>query len=353
MKIAVIPGDGIGPEVIDQAVRTLHEVAPAIETSYFDLGARNYRATGRLLDRETLHEIRQHDAILLGAIGDPTVPAGTLERGILLEMRFALDHHINLRPTKTMPGAPRVLAGDANLDLLVVREGTEGPYTGNGGALRVGTPYEVATEVSVNTRFGVDRLLREAFERAAVRRQRVTIVHKPNVLAFAGSLWTRAADELATLYPEVEVDHMLVDAAMLHLVTNPARFDVIATDNLFGDLITDLTSALGGGVGLAASANIDGSRRNPAMFEPVHGSAPDIAGRGVADPTAAILSTALMLHHLGLSHEANTIDQAVRDHVASRGQQSCSTEEIGEQIRSRVGSESLTPPRRRPAASSQ
>lgn len=336
MKLAVIAGDGIGPEVVGQALEVLRAVVPDVETTDYDLGARRYHRTGELLTDADLESLREHDAILLGAIGDPSVPSGVLERGLLLKMRFALDHHINLRPSRRLPGVTSPLAGEPDIDFVVVREGTEGPYTGNGGAIRVGTPHEVATEVSVNTRFGVERVVRDAFARATRRRNHVTLVHKTNVLTFAGSLWSRTVDEIAAEYPGVTVDYCHVDAATIYLVTDPGRFDVIVTDNLFGDIITDIAAAVSGGIGLAASGNIDATRTNPSMFEPVHGSAPDIAGQGVADPTAAILSVALLLDHLGEPDAARRVERAVADDLAERGDERLSTGEIGARIRARL-----------------
>ena len=281
-----------------------------------------------------LDELRDHDAILLGAIGDPSVPSGLLERGLLLTIRFALDHHINLRPARLYPGVTSPLAGDPQIDFVVVREGTEGPYTGTGGVIRAGTPHEIATEVSVNTAFGVRRLVHDAFNRAAQRRKHLTLVHKINVLAYAGDLWWRTVQEVANEYPDVEVAYQHVDAATIHLVTDPGRFDVIVTDNLFGDIITDLAAAVCGGIGLAASGNIDATRANPSMFEPVHGSAPDIAGQGIADPTAAIMSVGLLLSHIGELEAAARVDKAVEQHLATRGQEKLSTVQVGDRIAS-------------------
>ena len=329
MKLAVIAGDGIGPEVIGEALEVLKTVVPEVDTTEFDLGARRYHRNGELLTDADLDSLREHDAILLGAIGDPSVPSGVLERGLLLTMRFALDHHVNLRPSRRLPGVPTPLAGDPDIDFVVVREGTEGPYTGNGGAIRVGTPHEVATEVSVNTRYGVERVVRNAFERAAKRRKHLTLVHKTNVLTFAGSLWARAVEEIGAEFPDVTTAYCHVDAATIYLVTDPGRFDVIVTDNLFGDIITDIAAAVSGGIGLAASGNIDATGTNPSMFEPVHGSAPDIAGQGKADPTAAILSVALLLDHLGESDAARRVEQAVAADLAERGGATLSTAEIG------------------------
>ncbi len=336
MKLAVIAGDGIGPEVIEQAGRVLDAVLPGIEKTEYDLGARRYHATGDVLSDSTIEELRGHDAILLGAIGDPSVPPGLLERGLLLRLRFALDHHVNLRPGRLYPGVASPVSGVSDIDFVVVREGTEGPYTGNGGALRVGTPHEVATEVSVNTAFGVQRVVRDAFTRAQARRKHLTLVHKTNVLAFAGSLWSRTVDEVAYEFPDVEVAYQHIDAATIHMVTDPGRFDVIVTDNLFGDIITDLAAAVCGGIGLAASGNIDATRTNPSMFEPVHGSAPDIAGQGLADPTAAVMSVALLLAHVGEGDAAARVDKAVEEHLATRGDEKLSTSQVGDRILERL-----------------
>ena len=336
MKLAVIPGDGIGPEVIGEALQVLDVVRPAVEKTHYDLGAKRYHATGEVLPDGVIDELRGHDAILLGAIGDPSVPSGVLERGLLLRTRFELDHHVNLRPSRLYEGVSSPLAGSPDIDFVVVREGTEGPYTGNGGALRVGTPHEVATEVSVNTAFGVQRVVRYAFEKARNRRKHLTLVHKNNVLMFAGKLWSRIVAEVGADYPDVEVAYQHIDAATIHMVTDPGRFDVIVTDNLFGDIITDLAAAVSGGIGLAASGNIDATGVNPSMFEPVHGSAPDIAGKGIADPTAAVMSVALLLSHLGEDAAAARIDKAVADHLATRGGATLSTAEVGERIRARL-----------------
>jgi 3-isopropylmalate dehydrogenase len=330
--LAVIAGDGIGPEVIAEAVKVLDVVLPGVEKTSYDLGARRYHATGEILPDGVVDELRGHDAILLGAIGDPSVPSGVLERGLLLRLRFELDHHVNLRPGRLYPGVSSPLAGDPEIDFVVVREGTEGPYTGTGGAIRVGTPHEVATEVSLNTAFGVQRVVRDAFARAAKRRKHLTLVHKTNVLTFAGSLWSRTVAEVGADFPDVEVAYQHVDAATIHLVTDPGRFDVIVTDNLFGDIVTDLAAAVCGGIGLAASGNIDATRTNPSMFEPVHGSAPDIAGQGIADPTAAIMSVAMLLAHVGKDAAAARVDEAVAEHLATRGDEKLSTTEVGARI---------------------
>src|SRR3954463_12395779 len=306
-SIAVIGGDGIGPEVVAEGLKILEAVTgdggPKFATTEYDLGARRWHDTGETLPDSVLHELRDHDAILLGAIGDPSVPSGVLERGVLLPLRFALDHYVNLRPARLFPGVTSPLdvarVAPEGIDFVVVREGTEGPYTGNGGALRVGTPQEIATEVSVNTAFGVERVVRDAFRRAQKRRGKLTLVHKTNVLVNAGAVWWRLTQEIAEEFPDVTVDYMHVDATMIHLVTDPARFDVIVTDNLFGDIVTDLAAAITGGILLAAIGNVNPDLTSPSMFEPVHGSAPDIAGQQKADPTAAILSGALLLDHLG------------------------------------------------------
>jgi 3-isopropylmalate dehydrogenase len=332
LKLAVIAGDGIGPEVIAEALKALDVVLPGVERTEYDLGAKRYHATGETLPDGVVDELRGHDAILLGAIGDPSVPSGVLERGLLLTLRFALDHHVNLRPSKLHPGTSSPLAGDPAIDFVVVREGTEGPYTGTGGAIRVGTPHEVATEVSLNTAFGVERVVRYAFARAAQRRKHLTLVHKTNVLTYAGRLWSRIVEQVGQEFSDVEVAYQHIDAATIHMVTDPGRFDVIVTDNLFGDIITDLAAAVSGGIGLAASGNIDATGTNPSMFEPVHGSAPDIAGQGIADPTAAIMSVALLLSHIGEDEAAARVDGAVAKHLATRGDERLSTSAVGDRI---------------------
>ncbi len=348
-QLAVIPGDGIGPEVTAEALKVLEQVSSGadvkFESTRYDLGAERYLATGEVLPDSVLAEIKQHDAILLGAVGgkpgDPNLPPGILERGLLLKLRFELDHYVNLRPSRIFPGATSPLrhevtrAGD--VDFVVVREGTEGPYVGNGGALRVGTPHEIATEVSVNTAFGVERVVRDAFARAAKRpRKKLTLVHKTNVLVHAGAVWSRLVAQVAAEFPDVEVDYLHVDAATIFLATDPARFDVIVTDNLFGDIITDLAAAITGGIGLAASGNVNPDRTAPSMFEPVHGSAPDIAGQQKADPTAAILSGALLLEHLGLDDAARRVEEAVVADLAARDGAVRRTSEVGDAIAARL-----------------
>ncbi|WP_420111362.1 3-isopropylmalate dehydrogenase [Pseudactinotalea sp.] len=345
IKLAVIPGDGIGTEVVAEGLKVLDVALQGsdvtIEQTPFDLGAARWHRTGDALTDEDLEAITGHDAILLGAVGDPSVPSGVLERGLLLKLRFALDHYVNVRPSKLYPGVPSPLANPGDVDFVVVREGTEGPYVGNGGALRVGTPHEIATEVSVNTAHGVERVVRDAFARAQARpRKKLTLVHKHNVLVHAGHLWRRTVEAVAAEFPEVEHNYQHVDAATIYLATNPSQYDVIVTDNLFGDILTDLAAAITGGIGLAASGNVNPSGEFPSMFEPVHGSAPDIAGQGKADPTAAILSVSLLLEHLGLDEAAAKVSDAVEKDIEDRAAQhaatSRSTAEIGDAIAARV-----------------
>ncbi|MEL0256976.1 MAG: 3-isopropylmalate dehydrogenase [Pontimonas sp.] len=342
LNLAVIPGDGIGPEVIAEALETLEVVsgeALDVQVTHYSLGASHYLETGEILSDETLQSLSTHDAILLGAVGgdprDPQLQGGIIERGLLLRLRFAFDHYVNLRPTVLLPGIESPLSNPGAIDFVVVREGTEGPYVGNGGALRVGTDDEIATEVSVNTAHGVSRVVRFAFDTAMARRKKLTLVHKTNVLVHAGSLWSRIVRDLQSDYPDVEVDYLHIDAATIFMVTDPSRFDVLVTDNLFGDIITDLAGAVGGGIGMAASANLNPSGAFPSMFEPVHGSAPDIAGTGKADPTAAIMSVALLLEHRGLPSLAGKIVHAVSQDVATRAHKSeaRSTSHIGQAIR--------------------
>ena len=331
MKIAVIAGDGIGQEVMAEGLKVLNAVRDDVETTEY--GARRYLRNGELLTDEDLESLAEHDAILLGAIGDPArVPAGVLERGLLLPLRFKLDHYVNLRPSKLYPSSTSPLANPGEIDFVVVREGTEGLYAGNGGTLRQGTPHEVASEVSQNTYFGAERVARYAFELAMTRRKKVTLVHKTNVLVNAGGLWQRVVDELSQEFPEVEVDYNHIDAATIYMVQDPSRYDVIVTDNLFGDILTDLAGAVAGGVGLACSGNINAAREFPSMFEPVHGSAPDIAGQGIADPTAMILSVAMMLRFLGDDTNAARIEEAVERDVTQRGDTPVRTTEVGERI---------------------
>jgi 3-isopropylmalate dehydrogenase len=343
IRLAVIGGDGIGPEVVAEALKVLRAAAPQVsidETSY-DLGARRWHRTGETLPDAVLEEIRGHDAILLGAVGDPSVPSGVLERNLLLRLRFELDHYVNLRPVRLYPGvaSPLTAGRPETIDMVVVREGTEGPYTGAGGVMRRGTPAEIATQESLNTAFGVERVARYAFTKAMARpRRKLTLVHKTNVLTYAGDLWQRVVDSLAKEFAEVSVDYSHVDAASMFFVSQPERFDVIVTDNLFGDILTDLGAAVAGGIGLAASGNINPDGTAPSMFEPVHGSAPDIAGQSKADPTAAILSAAMLCDHLGLTAEAARIEQAVSDDLLERqgAWAARTTVEVGDDIAERV-----------------
>jgi 3-isopropylmalate dehydrogenase len=341
IDLAVIPGDGIGPEVTAEALKVLEKAAAAegiaLQQTHYALGAQHWLETGETLPAETLADLRTRDAILFGAVGaapgDTRIPSGIIERELLLKLRFSLDHFVNLRPSRLYPGVGSPLANPGNIDFIVVREGTEGPYVGNGGTLRAGTPHEVATEVSLNTAHGVERVVRDAFRRANDRpRKKLTLVHKHNVLVFAGHLWKRTVEAVAQEFPEVTHDYLHIDAATIFMVTDPARFDVIVTDNLFGDIITDLAAAITGGIGLAASGNINMERTAPSMFEPVHGSAPDIAGQQKADPTAAILSAALLLDHLGYTDAARKIEAAVVADVAGRGGTVRSTSAIGDAI---------------------
>ncbi|QDB78711.1 3-isopropylmalate dehydrogenase [Georgenia wutianyii] len=341
IDLAVIAGDGIGQEVVAEGLKVLDAVVSGqdvtVRTTPYDLGAARWHRTGETLTAEDLASLRGHDAILLGAVGDPSVPSGVLERGLLLRLRFELDHYVNLRPSRLFPGVGSPLAAPGEVDFVVVREGTEGPYVGNGGAIRVGTPHEVANEVSVNTAFGVERVVRDAFARAAARpRKKLTLVHKHNVLVHAGHLWRRTVERVNAEFPDVTVDYLHVDAATIFLVTDPSRFDVIVTDNLFGDILTDLAAAITGGIGLAASGNVNPDRTSPSMFEPVHGSAPDIAGQGKADPTATVLSVALLLDHLGYGQEAARVEAAVAADIANRGTATRSTSEVGDALAAAV-----------------
>ncbi|MER5426388.1 3-isopropylmalate dehydrogenase [Streptosporangium roseum] len=341
IRLAVIPGDGIGVEVVTEALKVLEAVGTKVETTTYDLGAKRYHRTGETLPDAVLDELRGYDAILLGAIGDPSVPPGILERDLLLKLRFELDHYVNLRPVKLFPGVETPLgkARPEDIDMIVVREGTESLYAGAGGVLRRGTPHEIATQESLNTAFGVERVVRYAFDKALSRpRKKLTLVHKTNVLTYAGDLWARTFDRVSLEYPDVTTDYCHVDAASMFFVTQPERFDVIVTDNLFGDIITDIGAAVAGGIGLAASGNVNPDRTAPSMFEPVHGSAPDIAGQGKADPTATILSVAMLLDHLGLTAEAAKVEQAVADDLVERltGWAGRTTHEIGDDITARV-----------------
>ncbi|MBE1534663.1 3-isopropylmalate dehydrogenase [Actinomadura algeriensis] len=344
IRLAVIPGDGIGPEVVAEGLKVLEAVAPSgglkFEQTSYDLGAARWHRTGETLPDSVLGELREQEVILLGAVGDPSVPSGVLERGLLLRTRFELDHYVNLRPVKLFPGVTTPLAGVTpdDIDMVVVREGTEGPYTGVGGVLRKGTRHEVATQESVNTAFGVERVIRYAFEVAASRpRKHLTLVHKDNVLTFAGDLYQRTLKRVGEEYPQVTTAYTHVDAATMFFVNDPGRFDVVVTDNLFGDIITDIGAAIAGGIGLAASGNVNPDRTAPSMFEPVHGSAPDIAGQGKADPTATILSVAMLLDHVGAGDAARRVERAVSDDLGERAALGArSTAQIGDAIAKRV-----------------
>ncbi len=343
LDIAVIAGDGIGPEVIAEAVAVLRAATVAevdIRTTEYPFGAEHFLATGEILSGDDLARLAGHDAILFGAVGgdprDPRLAGGIIERGLLLGLRFAFDQYVNLRPTRLFPSVTSPLANPGEVDFVVVREGTEGPYVGNGGSIRIGTPHEIANEVSINTAYGVERVVRYAFALAEKRRKKLTLVHKTNVLTYAGSLWQRTVEAQAANHPDVAWDYLHVDAATIFLVTDPARFDVIVTDNLFGDILTDLAGAISGGIGLAASGNINPDGTFPSMFEPVHGSAPDIAGQQKADPTAAILSTALLLDHLGHANAARRVEAAVAADLSGRGAEVRTTHEIGSAIAARL-----------------
>jgi 3-isopropylmalate dehydrogenase len=324
-RIAILAGDGIGPEVVAEGLKVLDRLEDlegfSTERVEYDLGGRRYLTTGEVLDDETLEELRSFDAIYLGAVGTPEVPPGVIERGLLLKLRFAFDQYVNLRPVKLYPGVDSPVAGltPERCDFVVVRENTEGVYAGAGGTLYRGTPNEVATQESVNTRHGVERVLRFAFEQARRRDGRLTLVHKTNVLVHAGDLWMRTFEEVGDGdFPDIERDYVHVDAACLYFVTQPERFDVVVTENLFGDIITDLGAAVQGGMGLAASGNLDPTRRSPSMFEPVHGSAPDIVGTGKADPIAAVMSLGQLLQFLGEEGAADRVDRAVSAALADR-----------------------------------
>lgn len=322
--IGVIGGDGIGPEVIAEALKVVAAAGVELDTVDYQLGGARYLTDGVILPDEVIEEWRGLDALLLGAVGTPDVPPGVIERGLLLKMRFELDLYVNQRP---------FTAPDGSHDFVVIRENTEGTYAGEGGFLRKGTPHEIATQGSVNTRFGVERCVRYAFDLAATReRKHLTLVHKTNVLTFAGDLWERTFNEVATEHPEVTTAYNHVDAACIYFVESPERYDVIVTDNLFGDILTDLGGAVSGGIGFAASGNLNPDRTGPSMFEPVHGSAPDIAGQQKANPIAAILSAAMMLEFLGEADAATRIRKACADVSAL----DASTSEIGDAVASRV-----------------
>jgi 3-isopropylmalate dehydrogenase len=346
-RIGIIAGDGIGPEVVAEARKALGAAGCAVEAVEYDLGGARYLRTGEVLPDSVLDELRGLDALLLGAVGTPDVPPGVLERGLLLRLRFELDLYVNLRPVRLLPGAPTALAGKGpeDIDLVVIRENTEGAYAGEGGFLRKGTAAEVATQGSVNTRAGVERCLRYAFELARTRpRHHLTLVHKTNVMTFAGDLWQRVFTEVATDYPEVTTGYAHIDAACLYLVESPERFDVVVTDNLFGDILTDLGAAVAGGMGLAASGNLNPPREAPSLFEPVHGSAPDIAGTGRANPLAAILSAAMLADFLGEADVAGHIERSVGAVLSKLGGTTAatmrhSTSEVGDLVAEQITQE--------------
>ena len=336
-NLAVIAGDGIGPEVVGEGLKVLDAVAKKYDLVFnktnYELGAAYWHKTGETLPDSVMAEIEKSDVILLGAVGDPTVPSGVLERGLLLKLRFAFEHYINLRPAKLFPGVTSPITNNKGIDFVVVREGTEGLYVGAGSIKDEGTKQELAIEESINTYKGIERVIRDAFNRAQLRpRKKLTLVHKNNVLTRAGGLWTRVFNEVAKDFPQITTDYLHVDAASMFFVTNPERFDVVVTDNLFGDIITDIAAAICGGIGLAASGNINPTGAFPSMFEPVHGSAPDIAGKNLADPTATVLSISMMLNHLGEVKAANDVESAVARDLASRGDKKRSTTEIGQAL---------------------
>ena len=334
VNLGVIPGDGIGPEVTAHAVAALEKAAPHItftKTEY-DFGAKRYNQTGEALTDADLEQLAKHDVLMLGAIGDPSVPSGILERGFLLKLRFGFDHYVNLRPTKLYKGVTSPLSNPGEIDFVVVREGTEGLYLGKGETTGAGTSQEVATEVSWNTASGVERIVRYAFELANSRsRKKLTLVHKHNVLVRAGKLYQETVERIGLEFPAVSTDYLHIDAATIFMVTDPGRFDVIVTDNLFGDILTDLAAAISGGIGLAASGNLNPTGKFPSMFEPVHGSAPDIAGQNKANPTAAILSAAMLLRHIGEVDSANRLEAAIASALAT-GQAGKSTTQIADEI---------------------
>jgi 3-isopropylmalate dehydrogenase len=352
-QIGILAGDGIGPEVIAEARKALDAAGVGVEAVEYDLGGARYLRTGEVLPDSVLDELAGLDAILLGAVGTPDVPPGVLERGLLLRLRFEFDLYVNLRPVRLLPGAPTPLAGKGpdDIDMVVIRENTEGAYAGEGGFLRKGTANEVATQGSVNTRLGVERCLRYAFELARTRpRHHLTLCHKTNVLTFSGDLWQRAFSEVAAEYADVETGYVHVDAACLYMVESPERFDVVVTDNLFGDILTDLGAAVAGGMGLAASGNLNPPRERPSVFEPVHGSAPDIAGTGRANPLAAVLSAGMLARFLGETHAADRIEKAVGAVLSKLGGTTAatmghSTAEVGDMVAEHIWELDLPPQR--------
>ena len=345
INLAVIAGDGIGPEIITEAQRVLQRACELdsirVDSTDYKLGAEHWLKTGETLPESTMESLKQHDAILFGAIGaDPRsgkIPSGLIEREMLLKLRFSFDHYINLRPARLYPGAVSPLSNPGEIDFVVVREGTEGPYVGNGGTIRGGTDAEIATEVSINTAHGVRRLIRYAFELAQSRRKKLTLIHKTNVLVHAGRLYTRLFEEIGREFPDVQTDYLHIDAATIFMTTDPSRFDVIVTDNLFGDILTDQAGAVTGGIGYAASGNINAVGKFPSMFEPVHGSAPDIAGQNKANPTATILAAALLLRHLGYESTAVRIEEAVEADMRANGARTRTTVEVGDDVLGFIG----------------
>ena len=336
-NLAVIAGDGIGPEVVTEGLRVLDTVAKKYDLNFsktnYELGAAYWHKTGETLPDSVMAELAKADVILLGAVGDPSVPSGVLERGLLLKLRFAFEHYINLRPAKLFPGVTSPITNNKGIDFVVVREGTEGLYVGAGSIKDEGTNKELAIEESINTYKGVERVIRDAFNRAQSRpRKKLTLVHKNNVLTRAGGLWSRVFKEVSKDFTDVTTDYLHVDAASMFFVTNPERFDVVVTDNLFGDIITDIAAAICGGIGLAARGNINPTGAFPSMFEPVHGSAPDIAGKNQADPTATVLSVAMMLNHLGQTQAAKDVENAVAQDLLNCGDKKRSTTEIGDAL---------------------
>ncbi|NNC41303.1 MAG: 3-isopropylmalate dehydrogenase [Acidimicrobiia bacterium] len=346
-RLAAIPGDGVGVEVTAEALKALKAAAGRygfdLSVNEYDLGGDRYLRTGEVLPESVQDELAGHDAILLGAVGTPEVPPGLIERQLLLKLRFDFDQYVNIRPVKLFDGAPTPVAGltPERCDMVIYRENTEGPYVGAGGFLRKGTPHEVANQESINTRHGVERIIRKAFDGAMGSRRHLTLAHKTNVLNFAGDLWQRTFDEVADDYPEVTAEYVHVDALCLYMVTQPERFDVVVTDNLFGDIVTDLGAAIQGGMGLAASGNVNPEKEYPSMFEPVHGSAPDIAGRGWANPVAAVLSAAMCLEHLGETEAAAVVQEAAASVLPDLGamggpDMGMTTSEIGDRIATAV-----------------
>lgn len=346
-RLAAIPGDGVGVEVTAEAIKALKAAAGRfgfdLSINEYDLGGDRYLRTGEVLPESVQDELAGHDAILLGAVGTPEVPPGLIERQLLLKLRFDFDQYVNIRPVKLFEGAPTPVAGltPERCDMVIYRENTEGPYVGAGGFLRKGTPHEVANQESINTRHGVERIIRKAFDGAMGSRRHLTLAHKTNVLNFAGDLWQRTFDEVADDYPEVTAEYVHVDALCLYMVTQPERFDVVVTDNLFGDIVTDLGAAIQGGMGLAASGNVNPEKEYPSMFEPVHGSAPDIAGRGWANPVAAVLSAAMCLEHLGETEAAAVVQEAAASVLPDLGamggpDMGMTTSEIGDRIATAV-----------------